>query len=97
MHARALIRRSQPREPKDGRDPPVKKEAKPRPPPTLHPRAPHDPLAIRTVIVSGLPPAVDAHSLWKKMRKYKGAEKCDWPAKADNAEDATTGERARPN
>ncbi|KAJ6500383.1 hypothetical protein C8R45DRAFT_1210184 [Mycena sanguinolenta] len=63
----------------------VKTESKPRPPPRAH--APHDPLAIRTIIVSGLPAAVDSKVLWKKFRKYPGAEKVDWPIKNDEGED----------
>ncbi|KAF7359430.1 Ribosome biogenesis [Mycena sanguinolenta] len=63
----------------------AKTESKPRPPPRVH--APHDPLAIRTIIVSGLPAAVDSKVLWKKFRKYPGAEKVDWPIKNDEGED----------
>ncbi|KAK7023842.1 ribosome biogenesis [Favolaschia claudopus] len=72
---------SKPKEPGDR----VKTEAKPRPQPRLH--APADPLAIRTVIVSGLPSQIDAKILWKKFRKYAGAEKVDWPAKNDQEDD----------
>lgn len=72
----------------------MKKESKPRPPPrALQPRLPHDPLAIRTVVVSGLPTGIDAKVLWKKIRKYEGAEKVDWPVKNESGvEDPTTGE-----
>lgn len=71
----------------------VKKEAKPRPPPRPQvPRLPHDPLAIRTIVVSGLPAAIDSKVLWKKIRKYEGAEKVDWPVKtASGSDDPTTG------
>ena len=71
----------------------MKKESKPRPPPrTLQPRLPHDPLAIRTVVVSGLPSGIDAKVLWKKIRKYEGAEKVDWPIKNESGvEDSTIG------
>ncbi|RDB25990.1 putative RNA-binding protein C4F6.14 [Hypsizygus marmoreus] len=66
----------------------VKKESKPRPPPRpQQPRLPHDPLAIRTIVVSGLPPSIDAKTLWKKIRKYDGAEKVDWPIKTVNGSD----------
>ena len=81
----------QPKEPKEKGEG-AKKEAKPRPAPR-QPRLPHDPLAIRTIVVAGLPPAIDAKVLWKKIRKYTGAEKDDWPVKDDaGEEDSTTGE-----
>ncbi|KAI0295682.1 hypothetical protein BC826DRAFT_908950 [Russula brevipes] len=49
-----------------------------------------DPLAIRTIVVSGLPP-VDSKGLWKKIRKYEGAEELRWPIQRDNGvEDAST-------
>ena len=55
-----------------------------------------DPLAIRTVVISGLPP-VDSKSLWKKIRKYDGAEEVQWPIKRDNGvEDSPTGSSVRP-
>ncbi|TFK36256.1 hypothetical protein BDQ12DRAFT_634278 [Crucibulum laeve] len=63
----------------------VKKEAKPRPPPRPH--MPHDPLAIRTIVVSGLPPSIDSKVLWKKIRKYEGVENVDWPIKVDDGTD----------
>jgi nucleolar protein 4 len=44
-------------------------------------------LAIRTIIVSGLPSSVDSKILWKKFRKYPGAEKVDWPIKNDDGEE----------
>ncbi|PPQ85119.1 hypothetical protein CVT25_004219 [Psilocybe cyanescens] len=68
----------------------VKKEPKPRPA-HQQPRLPHDPLATRTIVISGLPPALDSKVLWKKIRKYEGAEKVDWPIKDDEGkEDPTT-------
>ncbi|KAJ7184156.1 hypothetical protein C8R46DRAFT_451512 [Mycena filopes] len=63
----------------------VKTDPKPRPPPRV--QAPHDPLAIRTIIVSGLPSPVDSNVLWKKFRKYPGAEKVNWPIKDEDGED----------
>lgn len=55
-----------------------------------------DPLAIRTVVISGLPP-VDSKGLWKKIRKYDGAEEVQWPVKRDDGvEDTPTGPSARP-
>lgn len=71
----------------------VVREPKPRPPPRVQqPHVPHDPLAIRTIVASGLPPSIDSKVLWKKFRKYAGAEKVDWPVKgADQEEDPTTG------
>ncbi|KAJ6547176.1 hypothetical protein B0H19DRAFT_1164315 [Mycena capillaripes] len=64
----------------------VKTDSKPRPQPRVH--APQDPLAIRTIIVSGLPASIDSKVLWKKFRKYAGAEKVDWPIKNDDGEDS---------
>ncbi len=65
-------------------------ESTPRPKahvPTLS----RDPLAIRTVVISGLL-AVDSKSLWKKIRKCEGAEEVEWPIKRDNGvEDTSTG------
>ncbi|KAJ7105735.1 hypothetical protein C8R43DRAFT_1140711 [Mycena crocata] len=63
----------------------VKTESKPRPPPRVP--APYDPLAIRTIIVSGLPSPVDSKVLWKKFRKYPGAEKVDWPVKNEDGDE----------
>jgi nucleolar protein 4 len=55
-----------------------------------------DPLAIRTVVVTGLP-LVDSKNLWKKFRKYEGAEEVQWPIKRDDGvEDASTGSSAHP-
>ena len=51
---------------------------------------PKDPLAIRTVVLSGLPPSIDAKVLWKKVRKQEGAEKVDWPAKLQTGEEDPT-------
>lgn len=58
--------------------------------------ATRDPLAIRTVVVSGLPESVDSKALWKKIRKLEGAEKIDWPVKVGELEDAHTG-KSNPN
>ncbi|KAF8638463.1 hypothetical protein AX17_002197 [Amanita inopinata Kibby_2008] len=43
------------------------------------PTHPNDPLAIRTIVISGLPTSIDSKALWKKIRKYEGAEKVEWP------------------
>ena len=51
---------------------------------------PKDPLAIRTVALSGLPPSIDAKVLWKKVRKQEGAEKVDWPVKLQTGEEDPT-------
>ena len=45
-----------------------------------------DPLAVRTVGLSGLPSSINAKVLWKKVRKQEGAEKVDWPAKLETGE-----------
>ncbi|KAK7035201.1 RNA recognition motif-containing protein [Paramarasmius palmivorus] len=65
----------------------VKKETKARP---LHQNTPQDPLAIRTIVVSGLPSSADSKTLWKKFRKYAGAEKVEWPVKSENGEESDT-------
>ncbi|KAL5521039.1 hypothetical protein ACEPAG_8961 [Sanghuangporus baumii] len=39
-----------------------------------HPKTPKDPNAIRTILISGLPDSIDKKALWKKVRKYEGAE-----------------------
>ncbi|KAF8235216.1 hypothetical protein L208DRAFT_1392741 [Tricholoma matsutake] len=65
----------------------IKTESKRKPPRPSHPRLPQDPLAIRTIVVSGIPPSIDSKVLWKKIRKYEGAEKFDWPIKVSNGDD----------
>ncbi|KAG5339777.1 hypothetical protein C0989_003577 [Termitomyces sp. Mn162] len=56
----------------------MKKESKPQAPSKPQQQRLHqDPLAIRTIVISGLPPSVDSKVLWKKVRKYNGAEKVD--------------------
>lgn len=66
-----------------------KREAKTRPK-SHGPTPSRDPLAIRTVVVSGLP-SVDSNGLWKKFRKYEGATELQWPVKLENGlEDAST-------
>ncbi|KAG6334847.1 hypothetical protein ID866_4237 [Astraeus odoratus] len=52
-----------------------------------------DPLAIRTIAISGLPSSVDMKTLWKKLRKLEGTEKVDWPGKTSSGDDdPTTGD-----
>ncbi|KAH9828792.1 RNA-binding domain-containing protein [Rhodofomes roseus] len=65
---------------------PVKTEAK-SPAPRPQPLASKDPLAIRTVVISGLPPSVDSKALWKKIRKLQGGEKVEWPVKISSGEE----------
>ncbi|KIK63291.1 hypothetical protein GYMLUDRAFT_83840 [Collybiopsis luxurians FD-317 M1] len=62
----------------------VKKESAPRP---QFPKATTDPLAIRTIIVSGISSDIDSKVLWKKFRKYEGAEKVDWPVQSSGQAD----------
>ncbi|KAI0717413.1 hypothetical protein C8T65DRAFT_572000 [Cerioporus squamosus] len=65
-------------------------QAKPAKAPTARPPKPagsSDPLAIRTIVISGLPAGIDSKALWKKIRKLKGAEKVEWPLKADSGEE----------
>ena len=51
---------------------------------------PKDPLAIRTVVLSGLPSSINAKVLWKKIRKQEGAENVDWPVKLETGEEDLT-------
>ncbi|CAK5264728.1 unnamed protein product, partial [Mycena citricolor] len=75
---------SKPRERKDQ----IKSDAKPRPKaPNPKAQVPRDPLAIRTVIVSGLPTGVDSKILWKKFRKSSGAESIEWPVKSEEGKE----------
>jgi nucleolar protein 4 len=73
----------------------VKREPKARPlPRNPHARSIHDPHAIRTIVISGLPSSIDSKALWKKVRKYEGAEAVEWPAKSENGiEDSNAGEK----
>ncbi|THG97279.1 hypothetical protein EW026_g4693 [Hermanssonia centrifuga] len=81
---------------KDDKEKPVKDGAEPKErQPIKHPKAPQptgprDPLAIRTIVVSGLPSPIDSNTLWKKMRKYDGAQKVEWPANVAGVEDKST-------
>lgn len=61
----------------------TKQQEKDRPRPRVPHQPPQDPLAIRTLVVSGLPASINTKALWKKFRKY-GAEKVDWPAEGDD-------------
>ncbi|KAG6896912.1 hypothetical protein C0992_005315 [Termitomyces sp. T32_za158] len=54
------------------KEPKMKASSKPQ-----QSRLPQDPLAIRTIVISGLPPSIDSKVLWKKVRKYNGAEKVE--------------------
>ncbi|KAL4068597.1 hypothetical protein V8B97DRAFT_1873247 [Scleroderma yunnanense] len=50
-----------------------------------------DPLAIRTIVISGLPLTINLKVLWKKLRKCQGAENVEWLGKTSaGAEDPTT-------
>ncbi|KAF9050815.1 hypothetical protein BDZ89DRAFT_1057238, partial [Hymenopellis radicata] len=64
--------------PKDGTESIPAKQ--PKQPPAPRRRAPQDPIAIRTIVVTGLPSTIDSKAtLWKKFRKYSGAESVEWP------------------
>ncbi|KAI0691425.1 hypothetical protein BC835DRAFT_1407246 [Cytidiella melzeri] len=69
---------------------PKQERVKSKPSKASHPVGPKDPLAIRTIVVSGLPPGIDSKALWKKVRKYEGAEKVEWPAKINECGDIST-------
>ena len=71
--------------------------------PSSHPKAnksSHDPLAIRTIVISGLPESIDSKALWKKVRKYEGAEKVEWPVvnkdDDEDSQDISTGTSSYP-
>ncbi|TFK50522.1 hypothetical protein OE88DRAFT_1750830 [Heliocybe sulcata] len=73
----------------------TKKAPKPRPEPRARPTSTsNDPLAIRTIVISGLPSSIDSKSLWKKIRKFAGAEKVDWPLKKEDGSEDPTGAHA---
>ncbi|KAF6760551.1 hypothetical protein DFP72DRAFT_1062930 [Ephemerocybe angulata] len=63
---------------------------RPREPLTKTPQTPHDPLAVKTLIVSGLPTPLEPNVLWKKIRKCPGADKLIYPAKDVSGEDDPT-------
>ncbi|KAI0916243.1 hypothetical protein AcW1_009926 [Taiwanofungus camphoratus] len=58
---------------------PKKKDARTSTPRFQQGTSPRDPLAIRTVVIAGLPSSIDSKTLWKKIRKLGGAEKIEWP------------------
>ncbi|KAH9849392.1 hypothetical protein C2E23DRAFT_737573 [Lenzites betulinus] len=66
---------------------PKKPAAKPTAPRPPRPTGPSDPLAIRTIVIAGLPEGVDSKTLWKKVRKLTGAEKIEWPVKSEAGEE----------
>lgn len=72
---------------KTQKEPMAKSEPMPKPPRPAQTNAPRDPLAIRTVAISGLPSSVDSKQLWKKIRKLDGAEKVDWPITSANGDE----------
>ncbi|KAI1798244.1 RNA-binding domain-containing protein [Ganoderma leucocontextum] len=54
------------------------------------PAGPTDPLAIRTVVISGLPAGIDSKTLWKKIKKLPGAGKVEWPVNSDAGQEDST-------
>jgi hypothetical protein len=66
----------------------VKKERTPKilKPTQSHPKAPADPLAVRTVLISGLPSSIDSKAIWKKVKKLEGAEKIEYPVEGENSD-----------
>lgn len=64
---------------------------KQKPPRVSAIRPPDDPIAIRTIVISGLPVSIDSSILWKKIRKYNGAKKVDWPVKSESKDEDSTG------
>jgi nucleolar protein 4 len=60
-----------------------------------YPKVSLNPLALQTIVISGLPCSIDSKSLWKKVRKLDGVEKLEWPAKSDDGEeDSNSGAHA---
>lgn len=50
-----------------------------------------DPDAIRTVVISGLPASVDQKTLWKKIRKYSGAERVEMIEDSNGVGESSSG------
>lgn len=72
---------------------PKKKDARTSTPRFQQGTSPRDPLAIRTVVIAGLPSSIDSKTLWKKIRKLGGAEKIEWPIVSEGGnEDRNTGQ-----
>ncbi|KAH8829583.1 hypothetical protein DL96DRAFT_1792260 [Flagelloscypha sp. PMI_526] len=67
--------------------PTERKERKPaaesKPARVSRPTGPKDPLAIRTVVLGGLPSSIDEKVLWKKVRKCTGAVELQYPVSGD--------------
>lgn len=71
----------------DTTDPPTNLKPRRPNPPVKTPKI-RDPLATRTVVVSGLATDVDSKSLWKKFRKCNDVEKISqWPFKTESGEE----------
>ncbi|KAI0795052.1 hypothetical protein C8Q75DRAFT_873532 [Abortiporus biennis] len=88
---RAQWAENKPHKERNVKDVTIKDESKPaKLPRVTQPAGPRDPNAIRTIVVSGLPGSIDSKSLWKKVRKYDGAEKVEWPIQVDGVEDKST-------
>ncbi|EIW75494.1 hypothetical protein CONPUDRAFT_147133 [Coniophora puteana RWD-64-598 SS2] len=70
---------------------PQPSSSKPRPQKTPYAQKPKDSDAIRTIVISGLPAGLDSKTLWKKLRKYPGAENPRFPlTRDDGSEDASS-------
>ena len=95
LHSSVPIHDSLSSQPKNkSKDPPkagIVQQKKEAPVQSLPVRKVNDPLAIRTIVVSGLPSSINQKTLWKKLRKFEGAENVEWPAKTAGGEDLSTG------
>ncbi|KAG9123801.1 RNA recognition motif-containing protein [Ceratobasidium sp. 392] len=58
----------------------AEKEKPPKPKKVSRPKAPSDPDAVRTLVLTNLPDGVDSKALWKKARKVPGASEVVYPA-----------------
>lgn len=100
LHSLVLCLYLRPPQPKNKpKNRPKADDAKKEPEPPVRTLLAHkvnDPLAIRTIVVSGLPSSINQKTLWKKLRKFEGAESVEWPAKIVGGEDSSTGDLAFP-
>src|SRR5260221_1767913 len=83
----SLANVTQKRETGDNEGPSIAKHGKQKLPRISAVGLPRDPNAIRTIVGAGLPPSIDSKMLWKKIRKYDGAEKVEWPVQSELKDD----------
>ena len=88
----SLMQTNQSSQPKPGEESPLKASKPAKRVNVVSKPKIHDANAIRTITVAGLPDGIDSKVLWKKVRKYEGAESVIFPAirEEDGTEDPTT-------